>query len=140
MVSPQSKDLFQQAILESGSPFANWAVQNETYSSSMVVAREMGCHKRGNSAAIVSCLRAKDADWVVGRSIKAWRMLLLSRLPFGPVVESAWTKSPFLTEAPEVSYRHGRVSRVPMIVGLNKDEGSVFAAGEYFKLEFVHLF
>ncbi|XP_035711816.1 esterase E4 [Folsomia candida] len=132
MVSPQSKDLFQRAILESGSQFTIWAVQNETYSSSLVVAREMGCHKGGNSAAMVSCLRAKDADWMVGRSIKAWRMLLLSRLPFGPVVESVWTKSLFLTEAPEVSYRNGRVSRVPMIVGLNKDEGSIFAAGIQF--------
>lgn len=129
IVSKRSSGLFQRAICESGSSLAHFAVQNDTFANSRITASAVGC-PTSSSETMMACLRTTNPNWIVGRSIVTWELPILSRLPFGPVIEGQGESS-FLEEAPEVSYRHGRVKAIPMIIGITKDEGSVFAAGEW---------
>jgi hypothetical protein len=52
---------------------------------------------------------------------------------FGPRIDSE-RDSPFLPDDPEVLVSRKQFNQVPMIVGLTKDEGSLFSASKTFYL------
>jgi carboxylesterase type B len=58
-VSPHSRDLFQNAILMSGSIFAPWFYDGDTVNVSLTVATKVGCNSK-DSAEVVSCMKLKS--------------------------------------------------------------------------------
>lgn len=64
VVSPLSSGLFQRAILQSGSEFGPWAIDNsftDMLDYTIQVAAALGCPTE-DSSALVECLRLVDAD------------------------------------------------------------------------------
>jgi carboxylesterase type B len=132
--SPLSKGLFQYAICESGSSLNYWAVSNkETIRSSKKVASLLGCSSSNHSSqtqSMLDCLRTKNPNWIVGQSLNAWKIVLFTRFAFGPVIE-AQSPTAFLTESPKNMYQTQNVQAIPLLIGINRDEGVPFAAGLY---------
>lgn len=126
VVSKRSVGLFQSAICESGSSLENWAVNNETFENSREVASLLGC-PTSSSKIMMECMRTSNPNWIVGQSLNTWKLLILARFSFGPVIERR-SPTAFLVEHPRFAYQNKRVPPIPMIIGLTKDEGSLFAA------------
>lgn len=121
------------AILLSGSSMNHWAIMNDTVSNTKALARRMHC-PTDNSHSLVTCLRAQDPYFVVGQQLQLWAVPVISRLLFGPVIESPVNNpSAFILESPLVTYttRPQNVKPVPIIAGLNRNEGAIFAANVY---------
>lgn len=54
----------------------------------------------------------------------------MGRVPFVPVVEQDDPgEEPFLVEHPDELMREGRFAQVPVIIGSNSKEGSIFYTG-----------
>ncbi|CAH8629194.1 unnamed protein product [Heterobilharzia americana] len=81
LISPISSNLFQQAILQSGSPLAWWAVESShtALEKARLLAHLSGCKLisdiNGNNAKeLIQCLRSVDSETLV---INQWHMHLL---------------------------------------------------------------
>ncbi|KAL5105857.1 Cholinesterase [Taenia crassiceps] len=162
LLSPISSHLFQQAILQSGSPLAWWAV--ESAQSAINKARQFaqlsGCH--GNDDEIEACLRSVEAGTLV---LNQWKMHLLPDMPsttrehrivrlysrrynpeilgtaglffnitFRPVVSE-----PFLPRWPyQIIESNREALHHRILLGVNKDEGTyemIYGLRKYFLAE-----
>ncbi|XP_068716110.1 pyrethroid hydrolase Ces2a-like [Montipora foliosa] len=111
MLSPLSKGLFHQAIMESGvelSPFAFRTVQ-EAVKKTKTTAKELGCVTE-NHPEMMECLRAKDTNEILKHY--PWQFV-------GPVIDNF-----FIYDTPENLRRSGKFHSVPLIGGFNSNEGA----------------
>uniref|UniRef100_A0A5K3FC41 COesterase domain-containing protein n=1 Tax=Mesocestoides corti TaxID=53468 RepID=A0A5K3FC41_MESCO len=78
LLSPISSPLFQQAILQSGSPLAWWSAESlqSAINKARIFAGLSGCH--GNREEIETCLRSAEAGSLI---LNQWKMHLLRDLP-----------------------------------------------------------
>ncbi|VDM31453.1 unnamed protein product [Hydatigera taeniaeformis] len=159
LLSPISSHLFQQAILQSGSPLSWWAV--ESAQSAVNKARQFaqlsGCH--GNDDEVEACLRSVEAGTLV---VNQWKMHLLPEMPsttrehriarlysrrynpeilgtaglffnitFRPVVQE-----PFLPRWPyQIIGSNREALHHRILLGVNKDEGTyeiIYGLRKYF--------
>jgi para-nitrobenzyl esterase len=115
MASPLSSGLFQRAVLQSGvcvdSIFPS-SRQAETSDSSF--AKELGSTTAPLSLAE---LRSIPAERVLDAAAKD------RKLDLEPAIDG-W----FLQEQPAAIFAHGKQSRVPVLVGSNENEVSIFAS------------
>ncbi len=124
LVSPQSKGLFNRAISESG---PQWhfgflpplSSLREAEKTGGQFATALGC---SSAADPLAAMRAKSSDEL----IKAWgwtdeRVCPPQGMQFFPVVD-AW----FLPDQPTTLFKEGKQYDVPVIIGSNKDDGSLF--------------
>ncbi|XP_037037460.1 acetylcholinesterase-like isoform X2 [Bradysia coprophila] len=121
LLSSLSRDLFQRAILESGSPTAPWALisREEAILRALRLAEAVDCpHDRHKLTDTVECLRTKDAKELVDNE---WGTLGICEFPFVPVVDGA-----FLDETPQKSLAHGRFKKTEILTGSNTEEGYYF--------------
>lgn len=121
LLSALSRDLFQRAILESGSPTAPWALitRDEAITRALRLAESVKCpHDRNKLDETVECLREKDAKLLVDNE---WGTLGICEFPFVPVVDGA-----FLDETPQRSMATGRFKKTDILLGSNTEEGYYF--------------
>ncbi|CRK91881.1 CLUMA_CG005501, isoform A [Clunio marinus] len=121
LLSPLSRDLFQRAILESGSPTAPWGLitRDEATLRALRLAEAVGCpHDRKKLSETADCLREKDAKVLVDNE---WGTLGICEFPFVPVVDGA-----FLDETPQRSLASGRFKKTDILTGSNSEEGYYF--------------
>jgi len=118
MVSPGADGTFQRAILESG-PFLqklHTRAQAEVHGDE--IATKLGCDKAGD---VVSCMRSKTTEQVVDAAPSdplSWAQLI-----WEPIVDGA-----VMPSQPAAAIAAGRVSKVPLINGSNRDEGTLMFA------------
>ncbi|XP_055377991.1 acetylcholinesterase-like isoform X2 [Condylostylus longicornis] len=121
LLSAMSHDLFQRAILESGSPTAPWALvsREEAILRALRLAEAVQCpHSKENLSEVVECLREKDAKTLVDNE---WGTLGICEFPFVPVVDGA-----FIDETPQKALAHGRYKKTDILTGSNSEEGYYF--------------
>ncbi|XP_037925135.1 acetylcholinesterase-like [Hermetia illucens] len=121
LLSALSRDLFQRAILESGSPTAPWALvsREEATLRALRLAEAVNCpHDPNELSETIECLRSKDATVLVDNE---WGTLGICEFPFVPVVDGA-----FLDETPQKSMMHGRFKKTDILTGSNTEEGYYF--------------
>jgi para-nitrobenzyl esterase len=116
LVMPEADGLFSQAIVESG---GGAAILRKTVADAeevgIEIAKKLGFKgKRANAEAL--------------RAVPAARFLDPAVVPapapgFGPVIDGT-----LLTDFPIVSIRAGKSARVPMLIGINSNEGSLMEA------------
>jgi para-nitrobenzyl esterase len=109
LVAPGSRGLFSQAMIQSGSCFTRTQQQAET--AGTAIATAVGCT---DAVTVVACLRGTP----VGRLIDA------------PTQGFALVRgTPTLPRDPAQAVASGQFTRVPVVIGANRDEGRTFAQG-----------
>jgi len=127
IMSPVAKGLFSQAIVQSGSAFSPWSIQEDPLTYAKMVASELNC-PTDTSATIRDCLIGKTDDELFAAYYKIIQTSGLPRLFFVPVVEGGSTSEPFLPDTPTNLMKSKRYNRVPVIAGVTSNEGGTFPA------------
>lgn len=118
LTSPGAAGLFDKAILQSGpcTPEINTAPLVEALRTGADYARALGCPE-GDAA----CLRAVPAERLLNTPVPGRRAPGSVALP--PVYGDA-----VLPRSPGEAFAAGQVNRVPVLIGSNLDEGTLFVA------------
>lgn len=115
MASPIASGLFQRAILQSGVCVDSvYPVLREAEANGGLLAKDLGVE---NSARSLAELRALPAESLLRATAKD------DKIDLEPVVDG-W----FFPEQPAAAFAEGRQSKIPVIVGSNNDEISIFAS------------
>lgn len=123
MYSPLSKGLFRQAISQSGSALASWAVTAPQQARERAYALGVitGCSSN-SSCALLECLKELSAEEFVTSYKKFFVWDLVPVIVFSPVIEPKNVENAFLTENP---WKVDVVSNVPWITGLTSGDGGI---------------
>ena len=119
LVSPASSGLFQRAIMQSGFVSARWPNAREAEAQGEQFARALQCTDVRTAAA---CLRSKTRDQVL-RALPLDQVQILepAAVQWSPTVDGLE-----IPDQPRELYRRGRFVRIPLIIGVNRDEGWTF--------------
>lgn len=123
LLSPLSRNLFSQAVMQSASALVPWGVitKEESVLRGLRLAEVLKCpHDRKNLRATIECLRSKDAHELVA---KEWDGIVfgICEFPFTPIIDGA-----FLDETPQKSLETKNFKKTNVMMGVNKDEGVFF--------------
>ncbi|XP_072763674.1 acetylcholinesterase isoform X1 [Anoplolepis gracilipes] len=121
LLSPLSRHLFNQAIMQSGSPTTPWAIisRDESIVRGIRLAEAVGCpHDRDNLREVIDCLLTKDAEELVKNE---WGTLGICEFPFVPVIDGS-----FLDETPQRSLATSSFKKANILMGSNTEEGFYF--------------
>jgi para-nitrobenzyl esterase len=122
LVAPGSKGLFRAAIIQSGPCQAQVALP-EAERISEVYARDAGC---GDPPTAAACLRALPEQKL---RKPVWYGRIGEDTLSGPVHGTT-----VLPEDPMVVFRDGRAADVPVLIGSNRDEFTLFVALQYLRV------
>ncbi|XP_795830.2 cholinesterase 1 [Strongylocentrotus purpuratus] len=117
LVSKLSRQFFNQAIYQSGTVFSPWAFKDDPVAElekAQELGREIGCEDTVSSSALVSCLRNADAVELSTAADKVYESQY-------PVTLDGF----FLDDSPTNVYKMGDFANVPILIGFNKDEGTL---------------
>ncbi|CAG0886030.1 unnamed protein product [Darwinula stevensoni] len=120
VLSPLARGLFTNAIAMSGVATNLCALQWEARDVAEKLGDMVGC-PRDSSRALVECLRTKDSQELMAKSLN-FRLWSLMPLTFTPRVDSE-AENPFLPDDPKILLRKGRFAKVPFMTGVTRDEG-----------------
>ena len=123
LLSPLSRNLFNQAIMQSASAMAPWGVitKEESLMRGLRLAEAMKCpHERKELRQTIECLRNKNATELVN---KEWDGIVLgiAEFPFVPIIDGS-----FLDETPQQSMDSKNYKKTNVLLGANRDEGHYF--------------
>lgn len=109
-------NLFHQAIMESGTPFAPFGTPPVTAYQPLynAIVKAVGC---SNSSSTLACIRT-----VPSSAMQAVLATAPFNATFNPLIDGT-----FLPQRPSLALAQGAYAHVPIIVGTNNDEGTIFA-------------
>jgi para-nitrobenzyl esterase len=125
MLSPAAQGLFHRVIAESGTCYLGATPlrdpgtperEDSAEERGVRFAREVGC----TEGDIAACLRTRTPEQLLAASGAALD-LIKPRVGFGPVVDGS-----VIPGAPRQLFAEGRYARVPLLLGANQDEGTIF--------------
>ena len=123
MASPLAAGLFDRAIVESG-PFLDLGLPLNTENTLKQaektgedIAKKLGCDQAGDTLA---CLREKTPEELIQASSSDTQ--LFSPISLGPNVDGY-----VLPDNPSSLFAAGKQYDVPLLIGTNADEGTIFA-------------
>lgn len=124
MLSPLSENLFHRVIAQSGSPIINKYIFPDSpgdLQKAFKVGKQfeiaLGCDS-------LVCMRSKTGEELLVAANSTFK-LAVGGLQFGPVVDGN-----FLPDSPENLLSKGEFKKVPLLIGSNADEGTLFVEGE----------
>lgn len=125
LMAPASKGLFQRAIMLSGTPYDLWA-QDKGYAKEQArkVIQTWGCDGKEDNGELMKCLRGVSLEEISETRDKFYDWNSEPSVPFGPVLESLDSPSPFLQEVDADKIDPD----VQLIIGVTHDEGAFKAA------------
>ncbi|XP_066288355.1 neuroligin-4, X-linked-like [Branchiostoma lanceolatum] len=121
LLSPLSRDYFQQAILQSGASTSPWAVllpEYEPQKYTEELARQMGCSTQ-SSQELVDCLKEKTAEEI--GSADVGKPPAMSTVAWAPIVDGP---GGFLPARPWDLVDQGQFTKVRLMAGCTTDERS----------------
>ena len=119
LVSPTSAGLFHKGIMQSGFVTARWPNAKEAEAQGEQFARALQCT---DARTVLACLRSKTRDQVLrALPLDQAQILETEAVQWSPIVDGLE-----IPDQPRDLYRRGRFVRVPLIVGVNRDEGWTF--------------
>ncbi|XP_054751994.2 cholinesterase 1-like [Lytechinus pictus] len=120
MLSQLTTDIFHHAIIQSGSAFSNFAYRSDRSAEkryAMETGEQLGCNST-TSSELIECLKGLD-----GRRLRAAADRVYP-------VYSVSVDGYLLTDTPANLYSRGDVQHPKLLIGFNKDEGSIREFGE----------
>ncbi|XP_038046537.1 cholinesterase 1-like [Patiria miniata] len=120
ILSQLSEGLFDRAIMQSGAAFSPWGFSEDMErlrKQAFEIGKKLGCGV-SESTALVNCLRDKNAT-------DLYRAIDVNNVFSAVVVDGR-----FLIDTPEALYATGRYNHVDLLLGTNKDEGTLFLVGQ----------
>lgn len=123
MLSPLSTGLFHKAILQSGAattPYTFYSSKDPDYGRDII--KRLGC---GDDAMLLGCLREKNIEDFLTVS-----ELTHSLLDLGHEYPVVTVDGEFLTDEPAKLLEQGFVSKVPVLLGVNKNDGGIVPLSE----------
>jgi carboxylesterase type B len=132
MISDTSKNLFQRAILFSGSAFDPWAFPPST-NFAEGLGKVLGFNGTTEAQLLDFLEQVPAQQLVMGRYSLASQggIYGLFDIVIGPVVEPLWSETPFLTKDPVVAARTAWSNSIDAIFMTNSFEGLFQAFLEY---------
>lgn len=123
LLSPLSKDLFQQAIAESGVDLSPFATQPSSFGPRFTkeLSDKLSCPS-SNHNVMVDCIRGKTAT-EVQTAAELILQTFTRKINFAPVVDSN-----FLHDTPTNLRQQGKFTKVPLMICFTSHEGSYFLA------------
>ena len=119
LVSPGSQGLFHRAILQSGSASLRWRNQADAAAQGQQFATAVGCVET-DPALLIACLRSKTREQVLSALppplFEQWSDS--GRTQWTPIVDGV-----DIPDQPRRLLESGAFSRVPVLMGANRDEG-----------------
>lgn len=122
LLSPLSRNLFNQAILQSGAATCPWGFKDtrEIIANGLQLASLINCPSNNSDLnAVVECLLKADPMSLVSQEVGQAKTIL--NFPFVPVVDGS-----FLLEPPGESLIKSNFKRARILLGSNYDEGNSF--------------
>lgn len=125
-LSDQSKGLFKQVIMESGTPLCQWGFHspNKANQNGRDLAWELG-YTGDSDDNLVKFLQ----DAPIKEMVTTTGRVEFGVLPFRPTIENpdiVNDDSSFLTECPIDIYKSGNMKKAPTLMGFNKNEAVFF--------------
>ncbi len=123
MTSPMSEGLFRRAVVESGPlldlglPVNMMPTLREAEKTGEQISKELGCDQEEDQ---LSALRAVAPEKLLEASSRGNSL-------FGPIGLSPNVDGYLLPERPVKVFSEGRQLPVPLLTGINADEGTIFA-------------
>ncbi|KAL3286183.1 hypothetical protein HHI36_000694 [Cryptolaemus montrouzieri] len=122
ILSPSAKGLFHKAILQSGCTLNVWACGQRGTAD---ITKRLGI-KETEEKMILEQLQKTCPKKLVSAQMKAPELMVAAhKRIYGPVVEKP-SEEAFLTEDPITILKSGNYNKVPMIIGLNTNEGLLY--------------
>ncbi|KAB7507264.1 Carboxylesterase 1E [Armadillidium nasatum] len=118
--SPGSKDLFQRVILQSGNALCPWATSINHRNFAQDSGKKFGCElQEGTEENYLLCMQSIEARDLVQFTTDTgeWGVAPIYVLPR--------IDGDFLPDHPETLLKQKRYSKVDMIMGVTKDDGSI---------------
>jgi carboxylesterase type B len=126
MMSPLSSGLFHAAIAQSGSSLNPWARSTNPKEMAKRFGKILNCSFQ-TSQIYKDCLMKKSTKEILNAMEYLVQWGYDPFTPFGPVIEPNLPGA-FLTEEPEVLMETGRFNQVPVLTGIDEDEGILMHA------------
>ncbi|XP_031146970.1 acetylcholinesterase [Sander lucioperca] len=122
LLSPDSRQTFTRAILQSGVPNCPWASVSpaEARRRATLLGKLVGCNG-GNDTELVDCLRGKTPQELIDQEWQVLPWSALFRFSFVPVVDGE-----VLPDTPDAMLSSGNFKDTQILLGVNQDEGSYF--------------
>jgi para-nitrobenzyl esterase len=117
LLSPRSAGLFHRGIMQSGTASFRWPDAAEAEAHGERFAHALGCL---DVRSVAACLRSKTRDEVL-RALPIGLQQFVETGQWSPIVDGLE-----IPDQPRELYRRGRFVQVPLIIGVNRDEGWTF--------------
>jgi len=127
VLSPRIKNIFQGAILQSGTALMRYEpmiIEKEVQKSSQKFLEKIGC----NVPDVIDCLQNKDVETLMEISPNNTKVEAMDEFEAATtywMVQDYASTSPVLPYNPMQQLTVGNVKKVPMIVGITKDDGGL---------------
>jgi para-nitrobenzyl esterase len=116
LVSPGSHGLFDRAIMQGGFASYRWRTREDSEAQADLFATRLGCT---DPAQVLACLRGKSRDEILRALPTGMEQFAENdRTHWGPIVDGLE-----IPDQPRTLFETGTFSRVPVIIGSNRDEG-----------------
>jgi len=130
VLSPLSRGLFTKAIAQSGAPFSTMRHSSREGKNRMValsLAKYFDCDMTSDNS-IFECLEGQSVESMLNANyLCVDGSYICTYDPWDAVVDT-WSDRPFLPNLPDQLVINGEYNKVPMIIGVNAEEGIISAA------------
>ncbi|XP_028847278.1 neuroligin 4 X-linked b [Denticeps clupeoides] len=118
-LSHYSEDLFQKAIIQSGTALSSWAVNYQPAKYTRMLAEKVGCNMM-DTVEVVECLQNKNYKELIEQNITPAKY----HIAFGPVIDGD-----VIPDDPQILMEQGEFLNYDIMLGVNQGEGFKFVDG-----------
>ncbi|KAM8872535.1 neuroligin 4 X-linked a [Synchiropus picturatus] len=118
-LSHYSEDLFQKAIIQSGTALSSWAVNYQPAKYTRALAEKVGCNML-DTIDLVECLQNKNYKELIEQYVTPAKY----HIAFGPVIDGD-----VIPDDPQILMEQGEFLNYDIMLGVNQGEGFKFVDG-----------
>jgi len=138
-LSPATRGLFKGAIIQSGTEYSPWAMQEDPLRYAQMLASDLNC-PTDTTSAMSECLVGKTDDELFNTYKKTFPGPGFPQIYFSPVVEGPSNSDRFLPDHPSKLMKSKRHNQVPVIIGVMQNEGGLLNLGYNIDRTFVETY